>query len=218
MDNQKINTVLEVLEKFTKDDTLPVEKYCKQCGHDPFKTLITIMLSSRTKDEVTANSARRLFATAKAPADIEKMSVSEIEKLIFPVGFYKTKAKNIKKIAHIVRHKHNGIVPNSIEALTELPGVGRKTANLVVSVAFQKPGICVDTHVHRISNRLGYVATKTPHETEIELRQKLPKRWWRKINRILVIFGQKTCTPVSPFCSKCPIAKFCEKNGVTKER
>lgn len=142
----------------------------------------------------------------------------KIEKTVYPVGFYKTKAKNIINICNSLISYYNSIVPDEIEELLKLKGVGRKTANLVVTLGYNKPGICVDTHVHRISNRLGYVAAKTPEETEFALRKKLPKRHWIIYNDLLVTFGQNLCKPISPFCSICPISKYCHRTGVDKNR
>ena len=173
---------------------------------------------ARTKDEVTSNAAKKLFVKVNKIKDLEKISRKELEKLIYPVGFYKTKAKNLKLLPKILKKEFNSIIPETIEELIKLPGVGRKTANLVVTIAFDKHAICVDTHVHRIMNRLGYIRTKTPHETEIILRKKLPRKYWKTINSILVAFGQNTCKPISPFCSKCPIYKECKRIKVKTSR
>lgn len=176
------------------------------------------MLSLRTKDEVTTVSSRQLFAKAKTPEEMLKLDPKEIEKLIYPVGFYKTKAQNILKICRILIDEHNGQTPDELEELLKLPNVGRKTANLVLTLGYNKLGICVDTHVHRISNRFGYVQTKQPDETEMVLRDKLPEKWWIAINDILVAFGQALCKPVSPFCSQCKVSNYCEKINVDKSR
>ena len=146
------------------------------------------------------------------------LSAKEIEKLIFPVGFYRKKAENLRTVSRLILKKHGGLVPDDLDLLLELPGVGRKTANLVLTLGFGKPGICVDTHVHRISNRFGYVKTKNPDETEMVLRDKLPVKWWIPINDILVAFGQSLCTPISPWCSKCKVVDYCERVGVTTRR
>lgn len=182
--------------------------------NNPFKVLVTTMLSARTRDENTAKASVNLFKHVKKPNDLEKISLKKIENLIYPVGFYKNKAKYLKKLP---KHIKNGI-PKELEKLVEIPGVGRKTANLVRTIAFKEDSICVDTHVHRIMNRLNYVETKTPKQTEMSLRKKLPKKYWKDINSILVAFGQNTCRPISPFCSKCPIEKYCPKIGVNKSR
>ena len=183
-----------------------------------FKILVSTLLSLRTKDETTEKASRRLFAAAQTPRVLLKLSEKEIEKIIYPVGFYRTKAKNLRKVCQILLEKHKGEVPKTLEELLELPGVGRKTANLVVTVGHKKPGICVDTHVHRISNRWGLVKTRTPDETEQALRRVLPKRYWIKFNDLLVCYGQNLCQPVSPHCSRCKISEYCPRTGVTRSR
>lgn len=184
----------------------------------PFRVLVSTVISARTKDEVTGAASERLFSRAKAPADMARLRESEIAKLIYPAGFYRTKAKAIRALSKRLVEEHGGRVPRSIEELVELPGVGRKTANLVVTLAFGGPGICVDTHVHRIVNRLGAVRTKNPRETEFALRGVLPREHWLEINDLLVMFGKSVCTPVSPRCSICPLAGLCAKAGVTRSR
>ncbi|MGB9769989.1 MULTISPECIES: endonuclease III domain-containing protein [Caldisericum] len=218
MKNYKFNLIIPKLEKFVKDLGVPVVTRIKEKEADPFKILIGTILSLRTKDETTEQAAKRLFEVIKTPHDLVKLSEEEIEKLIYPVGFYKRKAKQIKEIAWTLIQKYGGRVPNDLEELLKMKGVGRKTANLVITEAFDDYGICVDTHVHRISNRLGWVKTKTPEQTEMELRKILPKKYWKTINPILVTFGQNICKPVSPLCSKCPIKELCPKIGVTKSR
>jgi endonuclease-3 len=185
---------------------------------DPFKVLISTVISLRTKDEVTRQSSERLFRQADTPEAMAKLEASAIEKVIYPAGFYRTKARHILGICAALLQNHGGRVPEELEELLSLPGVGRKTANLVVTLGFGKPGICVDTHVHRITNRLGYVQTKTPEETERALRAKLPRRHWIEINDLLVTYGQHVCTPVSPFCSRCRLAPFCRRIGVKRSR
>ncbi|HUF41482.1 MAG TPA: endonuclease III, partial [Verrucomicrobiae bacterium] len=160
----------------------------------------------------------RLFAAADSPASLLKLSAREIEKLIYPVGFYRTKARNILDICKKLIDDYGGKVPDDIDELLKLKGVGRKTANLVVTLGYKKPGICVDTHVHRISNRWGYVKTKTPEKTEVALRTKLPKPYWIEYNDLLVSFGQHLCRPISPLCSACPVKKYCRRVGVTARR
>jgi endonuclease-3 len=179
----------------------------------PFETLVSTILSLRTKDAVTEQASRRLLARAPTPAAILALPLKTIEKLIYPVGFYHTKARSLKKACRILIAKHDGRVPRDLDALLELPGVGRKTANLVVTVGHGDYGICVDTHVHRITNRWGYVRTATPEKTEFALRAKLPRRYWKTYNDLLVTFGQNLCVPLSPWCSKCPVEQFCEKVG-----
>jgi endonuclease-3 len=185
---------------------------------DPFRVLISCLLSLRTKDEVTAEASRRLFALADTPEVLVNLSEEEIERAIFPVGFYKTKARTVKTISRELLDRYEGQVPGEIDELLTCKGVGRKTANLVVTLGFDKPGICVDTHVHRISNRLGWVTTKRPEETEMKLRDLLPQEYWIEINDLLVTYGQNICTPISPRCSICRIAPFCQKVGVGKSR
>lgn len=194
-----------------------VTEIARETG-DPFKVLISCLLSLRTKDKVTDQASKRLFSRAGEVKKMAKLPLEEIQTIIYPVGFYRKKAKTIQDICAILLEKYNGTVPSSIDELLLLPGVGRKTANLVVTSGFNKAGICVDTHVHRITNRWGYVNTKTPDETEFSLRKKLPATYWLVFNDLLVKFGQNICLPVSPFCSKCPIAKFCKKIHVGKSR
>lgn len=196
----------------------PVVTLIKERTRDPYQILISTILSLRTKDEVTHKASKRLFKKAATPEKMIKLSPEQVEKLIYPVGFYHTKARNIIEISKILIERYNGKVPDKIDKLLELPGVGRKTANLVITLGYGKDGICVDTHVHRISNRLGYVKSKKPFETEMQLRKKLPREWWIKYNDLLVAFGQTICKPVSPLCSKCPIENLCPKINVKKHR
>ena len=213
-----INKIMLILKKDVINYKVPVIDLIKIHTNNKFKVLIATILSARTKDETTAKSAERLFEKIKTFKDLKLISETELQNLIYPVGFYKTKAKNLNKLAKIMIEKYNNKIPNEINELIKLPGVGRKTANLVRAIAFNKPAICVDTHVHRIFNRLGYLDTKTPHETEINLRLKLPKKYWLIVNRIFVAFGQNTCRPISPFCSKCVISRYCNKIDVNKSR
>ena len=185
---------------------------------DPFRVLIACLLSLRTQDTTTRPAAARLFRLADTPETMLRRTPRAIERAIFPVGFYRTKARVIRGVCRDLLARFGGRVPDDLDALLTLKGVGRKTANLVVTVAFGKPGICVDTHVHRISNRLGYVKTKTPEQTEMALRAKLPKQYWRIFNDLLVTYGQNLCKPVSPFCSQCKIATYCHRVGVTRSR
>jgi len=185
---------------------------------DPFRTLIACILSLRTKDATTDAASERLFAVADTPASMSKLTASEIAKLIFPVGFYNQKSKQIVEISKTIIEKYNGNVPSEIDELLKMKGVGRKTANLVITEAFNKFGICVDTHVHRITNRWGYVKTKSPDETEFALRKKLPKKYWINFNRLLVTYGQNLCHPVSPECGRCKMAMMCKRVGVKKSR
>ena len=185
---------------------------------EPFRVLIACLLSLRTQDTTTGPAAARLFALADTPRTMLELSARRIERAIYPVGFYRTKARVILGLCRDLLARFDGRVPDDIDALLTLKGVGRKTANLVVTMGFDKPGICVDTHVHRISNRLGYVRTRTPDETETALRAKLPPRYWIGYNDLLVTFGQNVCAPVSPKCSACPVASLCRRVGVRTSR
>jgi len=195
-----------------------VSHLAKRADATPFQVLVSTLLSLRTKDEVTAAAASRLFESAKTPEAIVSLSKEAIEALIYPVGFYHTKAERLKTVSRILIDQYDGDVPNTMNALIALPGVGRKTANLVLVEGFGKPGICVDTHVHRISNRVGYVDTTAPDETEMQLRKQLPVKYWRRYNEMLVAFGQMVCRPVSPFCSRCPVAVMCPQIAVGRHR
>jgi len=184
----------------------------------PFRVLIACLLSLRTQDTTTAPAAARLFALADTPAAMLGLSPRRIERTIYPVGFYRTKARVILGLCRALLDRFDGAVPDELDDLLTLNGVGRKTANLVVTMGFGKPGICVDTHVHRISNRLGYVRTRTPDETEMALRARLPRRYWIGYNDLLVTFGQNVCAPVSPRCSVCPVRALCPRLGVKTSR
>ncbi|WP_319526622.1 endonuclease III [uncultured Desulfosarcina sp.] len=196
----------------------PIITFIANRGATPFEVLVSTLLSLRTKDEVTGEATRRLLDVARTPEAMVALSPKKIEKLIYPVGFYPTKAKRLLAISRILLDQYGGKVPDTLEALTALPGVGRKTANLVLVEGFKIPAICVDTHVHRISNRIGYVKTKTPDKTELALRKKLPKRHWVRYNELLVAFGQTLCRPISPFCSRCPVSDMCPQIGVERHR
>jgi endonuclease-3 len=185
---------------------------------DPFRVLVACILSLRTQDTTTGPAAARLFALAADPAAMLRLSARQIERAIYPVGFYRTKARAILGICRDLLERFGGRVPDDLDALLTLGGVGRKTANLVVTIGYGKPGICVDTHVHRISNRFGYVKTRTPEETEMALRARLPRRYWIGYNDLLVSFGQNVCAPISPRCSQCPIHRLCRRVGVTASR
>lgn len=217
-DNARIQKIVIALRKAASKFDDPSVTMVSKRWHDPFRVLISCMLSQRTKDTTTIPASERLFALADRPREFLKLHVKTIEKAIFPVGFYRTKAKNIKNVCQVLMRQFGGRVPNSIDVLLTFQGVGRKTANLVLTEGFGKLGICVDTHVHRISNRLGYVQTQTPEETEMALRKKLPKRFWIEYNALLVVWGQNICKPISPFCSRCVISAFCPQKGVTTRR
>ena len=210
--------MLSILQKETKQWKQPIVGTFARGENALFKVLISTVLSLRTKDQTTEEASHRLFQKAQSPQEMLKLSQVEIEKLIFPVGFYHTKAKSVRRICELLIEKYGARVPDTMEKLLALPGVGRKTANLVLTVGHGKLGICVDTHVHRISNRWGLVKTKTPEETEMVLREILPKKHWIEYNDLLVCFGQNLCQPVSPHCSRCKIRKYCPQINVTKHR
>lgn len=209
MNNKIISKIIKILSNEIKNYKTPIVSNVAKSYNTPFHILVATILSARTNDIITARVTDKLFNKVKSVYDLNKLSISEIEKLIYPAGFYKTKARNLKKLAEILIKDYKGKVPEEMEKLLKLPGVGRKTANLVLIEAYNKYAICVDTHVHRILNRLGYVNTKSPEETEFELRKKLPKNLWKKINYILVIYGQNICRPVNPKCKLCKIKKYC---------
>lgn len=185
---------------------------------EPFRVLVATMISLRTKDAVTERAAARLLAAAPEPARLARLSAERIGRLIYPAGFYRTKAVHLRETARLLLERHGGRVPRGMEALLRLPGVGRKTANLVRNLGFGDAAICVDTHVHRISNRAGWVATRSPGETERSLMEVLPRRYWIAINELLVKFGQTVCTPLSPWCGACPIDSLCARVGVGRSR
>ena len=187
-------------------------------GRDPFLVFVSCLLSLRTKDTVTLPASIRLFTYAKTPEELLCLSFDTIEKLIYPVGFYRRKAYSLNSICKDLVHRFGGRVPNTEKELLSIKGVGRKTANLVLGEGFGIPAICVDTHVHRISNRFGLVQTKTPNATEQALKEFLPKKYWIEFNRLLVTWGQNICVPISPFCSKCAIYTLCDRKGVTRNR
>ncbi len=212
-----IDTVLKIIKKENQKFVEPVVTTISR-ERTPFHVLISCILSLRTRDQTTNEASNRLFAAADNPKDMMNIPIEELEKLIYPVGFYRVKAKKIKEICKELIKTYEGKVPDEIDALLKLNGVGRKTANLVVTLGYKRPGICVDTHVHRITNRWGYIKTKNPKETEFALRKKLPKKYWLIINDLLVTFGQNVCVPISPKCSVCPVNVYCKKVGVTKHR
>ena len=209
----KFNKIYKILSEHYKNQLCAVDKY-----NDPFKVLISCIISLRTKDEVTEVSSKNLFKYASTPEEIIKLSPEKISNLIYPAGFYKRKGVQIFNISKILIETYSGNVPDSFEKLINLPGVGRKTANLVLSNGFGKDVICVDTHVHRIPNRIGIISTKSPEETELALMKILSKKYWKEINHLLVLHGKKICTPISPKCSNCVINNYCEKINVRKSR
>lgn len=207
---EKAVEVLQLLKQEYPNWKAPVIEFMSQTGSDPFRLLVATILSLRTKDEVTAKASGRLFEVVKTPQDLLRLSEEEIENLIYPVGFYRNKARVLKEVAKTLIEKFGGKVPDSLEDLLSLKGVGRKTANLVLAAGYGKPAICVDTHVHRISNRLGLVKTKSPQQTEFELMKVVPVELWNDINRVFVAFGQTICKPVKPRCDICPVKDYCE--------
>ena len=210
----KIDEIILILEEEVKKYQVPVIDLIKIQTGSPFKILVATILSARTNDKTTAEASERLFKVVSNANDFIKLTEDEISELIFPVGFFRNKAHYLKQLPVALNIKFNGIIPKTIDELVLLPGVGRKTANLVLAQAFEIPAICVDVHVHRILNRLDYVRTKTPLETEMRLRKKLPKKYWITINTIFVMFGQYLCRPVSPKCQICPIEHLCAKKNV----
>jgi endonuclease-3 len=210
--------VVAILKREIRRWRVPIVGMVAEESKDPFRVLISCILSLRTQDRTTEQASRRLFALATTPEEMLKLSIPQIEKAIYPVGFYRTKARNIKSICQTLITQYLSKVPDEIDELLKLKGVGRKTANLVVTLGYHKPGICVDTHVHRISNRLGYIKTKTPEQTETVLRGKLPGKYWMIWNDLLVTYGQNLCKPISPLCTQCRLTAYCSRVGVMKSR
>ena len=205
--------MIDKIVKTLEDAKQPQSDFVKLMDSfkDPYIVLIACILSLRTNDRTTYPATLRMLKLAKTPQEMMKVNVGDLEKAIYPVGFYKNKAGQIIELSKILVEKYDGKVPCNIDELCKFKGVGRKTANLVLSEGFNKPAICVDVHVHRIFNRLGYVKTKNPEETEFALREKLPKKYWIPINSLMVTHGQNVCKPINPKCSECPIEKYCHK-------
>jgi endonuclease III len=219
MNPAAIDKVIRTLKREVRRWKVPaVGVVAKRAADRPFETLVSTILSLRTKDAVTEQASHRLLSQASTAEAIGSLPALKIEELIYPVGFYRTKARNLIETSRILLRDHKGKVPRDMDELLKLPGVGRKTANLVITVGYGDYGICVDTHVHRISNRWGFVKTKTPEETEFALRRKLPKKHWKSYNDLLVTFGQNLCVPISPWCSKCPVFEHCARAGVARHR
>ena len=218
MTQKTLEKVIGILKTQYRHHRVPSVTEVSHRYRKPFFVLLSCILSLRTKDQTTFPASERLFRLAKTPQQILKLSLRTIEKAIYPVGFYRTKAKTIKGIAADMLQRFGGQVPDTLEELLSLKGVGRKTANLVLTLGFGKLGICVDTHVHRLSNRLGIVKTKTPFDTEMQLRSVLPKKFWILYNDLFVAYGQNVCVPVSPWCSRCQIKRFCPRSGVGRSR
>jgi endonuclease-3 len=216
-----VDEIFKILKNELQNYEAPVTsgKKWDEIKKTPFTTLISCILSLRTKDDITDKASIQLFQKYDTPEKLIKASIKDIEQLIYPVGFYHTKAERIKQISKTLIDKYNGKVPEDFNKLLKLKGVGRKTANIVMVFGFNRKNyIPIDTHCHRIPNRLGWINTKTPDETEKQLKKILPIKYWYDFNHLFVKFGQTICTPISPFCSKCPIEKFCPKNNVTKTR
>ena len=218
MKDSDIHEVMALLAEAVKLWHSPAVTIVSQREGNPFKVLVSCILSLRTQDRTTGPASERLFALADTPSKMLSLSRDDIERVIYPVGFYRNKAAQIFDISRTLVEKYDGLVPGDMDELLAFKGVGRKTANLVMTLGFGKPAICVDTHVHRICNRWGYTSTRTPEETEFALRAKLPAEYWPIINDYLVTFGQNHCTPLSPRCSTCVLAPFCSRVGVTKSR
>ena len=216
--NFDIDAVMAILREAMPRFEQPLIEAMGEASQTPFHILIATILSLRTKDTLTAVVAPRLFAAADTPATMLALSEERIAGLIYPVGFYRTKAKSIRAVCALLLERHGGQVPDTLEELLALPGVGRKTANLVLTAGYGLPGICVDTHVHRICNRWGYVHTKDAEHTELALRATLPPEHWIAINGLLVTLGQNICHPTSPRCSECPVAASCARIGVVRSR
>ena len=204
---ENIIEVFEILESHLKEKNM-IQKFIDE-KFNPFQILVATILSARTRDEQSEKISRKLFKKVKMPHDLLKFNEEQLAKEIYPIGFYRTKAKNLIELAKILVEEYGGKVPEKMEELLKLPGIGRKTANIVLAYAFNKPAIAVDTHVHRIFNRWGFLKTKKPEETETELRKKLPKKLWRKVNNLLVNFGKNICKPIRPLCDKCPLNSLC---------
>jgi endonuclease-3 len=216
-----IDEIFQLLKKELQNNQQPVVSRSKwdEIIHTPFTTLVSCILSLRTKDEVTEHASIKLLKEHNTPQKIMKLSEKHIQSLIYPVGFYKTKAKRIKELSQTLIEQYAGNVPDNFDELLTLKGVGRKTANIVMVYGFHKPGFLpIDTHCHRIPNRLGWVHTKTPEETEKQLRKILPVEYWDDFNHLFVTFGQTICFPISPFCSRCPIRQYCKKISVATSR
>jgi len=216
--DRDIDACIRILKREIRRWKEPIVGVVAKASCDPFQILISTVLSLRTKDQTTAEASTRLFRLATTPQAMLAVPRRTIERAIYPVGFYRTKARHIYGICRDLLARYGGRVPDEIDELLTLKGVGRKTANLVVTLGFRKPGICVDVHVHRISNRWGYIRTKSPAQSEEALRRKLPRCHWIIYNDLLVPFGQNLCTPVSPRCSECKLARYCERVGVKKSR
>ena len=215
---KKIVKVMNILERYFDyhERTTLNRMRCK--NEDPFKILISCLLSLRTQDKNTEKASNQLFSVAKTPQEIANINTKKLEKLIYSSGHYKKKARVLKSVSREIIERFNGKVPDSEQELLSIKGIGRKTANIVLAFAFCKPALPIDTHCHRVPNRLGIVKTKKPEQTEYELKKILPKRYWAEFNGIIVLFGKEICQPISPWCSKCPVFKYCRRVGVVRSR
>ncbi|MFN8473436.1 MAG: endonuclease III [Anaerolineae bacterium] len=218
MRDEDIHAALAALREAAPGWDTPLVDAMAARGTTPFRVLAATILSLRTQDRTTAQATPRLFALADTPQAMLALTPEQIEAAIYPVGFYRNKARTLLDLSRTLVEDYGGEVPDDLDTLLTLPGVGRKTANLVLTAGYNKPGICVDTHVHRITNRWGYVQTKTPEQTEMALREKLPPEYWIEINTLLVALGQNICHPTSPRCSICPVRQWCDRVGVTRSR
>lgn len=216
MEDINIQEIVKILKKEYRKFKTPFVTIVAEKTREPFRVLISTIISLRTKDKTTAEASMRLFALASNPRDMRQLKISQIEKALYPAGFYTVKAKTIKEVCRELVESYDSKVPDVLDELLKLKGVGRKTANLVITLGYNKPGICVDTHVHRIFNRIGYIETKSPDDSEFVLREKLPKRYWIDINSLLVAYGQNVCKPIGPMCNICKISDLCRKVGVKK--
>lgn len=216
---QKIPIILDLLRKATTQMTPPMSSSIIELyGKDPFLILISCLLSLRARDVITLPVSKQLFSLARTPEELSALPLEKLETIFYPLGFYRKKARLVKEVSVDLLKRFNGKVPATMEELLSIKGVGRKTANLVLGYAFDVPSICVDTHVHRVSNRLGIVATRTTEQTEYALQKIVPQQYWTELNTLLVVWGQNICVPLSPFCSKCVLNPLCPKIGVTKRR
>jgi len=219
MNLKTLEKIIIILRREAKQYEIPIIAAAREKYHSPFEVLVTTVLSAQTKDELTARKMPQIFARIQKPEDLVAIPVSELEKLLYPISFYRVKARNLKVLAKILTEEFDGKVPNTLEELMTFPGVGKKVGYIVLSRVYDKhSGIGVDVHVHRISNRFGFVRTKEPLKTEAALQKKLPQKYWRDYNVLLVKWGQNVCAPTSPWCSKCALRKHCERVGVKRSR
>jgi endonuclease-3 len=218
MDTPTIVVALERIQKVMPTWETPLVDAMGSAGESPYRILIATLLSLRTRDTVTAVVAPKLFARADTPEAMLELPIEDLREIIHPITYYNNKVDTIREVSRLIIEKYDGKVPDDLDELLSMPGVGRKTANLVITAGYDKLGICVDIHVHRISNRFGYVQTKDPDKTEMALRAKLPVPYWKRINGLLVSLGQNICHPTSPKCTQCPVNDLCERVGVTRSR